>query len=167
MRGTVRTWRPPPAPACGWIPAPSRSSVVAPAFGTLLAKLIVTGASRAEALQRARRALPEFEVTGLATSLPLHRTLVAARGVRAADPARPFSVHRAGSSPLGRVRPTGRLKPAGTGAGYLLGRVNRLREGRDRGLAPRQQWRRLLPPLVGEEVTGLDLRQPAASFSRS
>jgi acetyl-CoA/propionyl-CoA carboxylase biotin carboxyl carrier protein len=67
--------------------------VVDPAFGTLLAKLIVTGASRAEALQRARRALREFEVTGLATSLPLHRALVADEAFAPADPARPFSVH--------------------------------------------------------------------------
>ena len=66
---------------------------VFPAFGTLLAKLIVTGASRAEALQRARRALHEFEVTGLATGLPLHRTLVAHEAFAPPDPARPFSVH--------------------------------------------------------------------------
>lgn len=67
--------------------------MVAPAFGTLLAKLIVTGASRAEALQRARRALHEFEVTGLATSLPLHRALVAHEAFAPPDPVRPFSVH--------------------------------------------------------------------------
>jgi acetyl-CoA/propionyl-CoA carboxylase, biotin carboxylase, biotin carboxyl carrier protein len=79
------------------MPGTSRSSAwqmpAAPAFGTLLAKLIVTGASRAEALQRARRALHEFEITGLATSLPLHRALVADEAFAPPDPARPFSVH--------------------------------------------------------------------------
>src|SRR5690606_23283825 len=46
------------------------------AFDSLLAKLIVTGATREEALMRARRALDEFEVTGLPTVLPFHRKIV-------------------------------------------------------------------------------------------
>jgi acetyl-CoA/propionyl-CoA carboxylase biotin carboxyl carrier protein len=51
-------------------------SVVAPAFGTLLAKLVVAGASRPEALLRARLALSEFEISGVATNLPFHRWLI-------------------------------------------------------------------------------------------
>jgi acetyl-CoA/propionyl-CoA carboxylase biotin carboxyl carrier protein len=92
-QGTVRTWHPPSGPGVRMDSGTEQGSVVAPAFGTLLAKLIVTGASRTEALQRARRALHEFEVTGLATSLPLHRALVAHEAFAPADPARPFSVH--------------------------------------------------------------------------
>jgi acetyl-CoA/propionyl-CoA carboxylase biotin carboxyl carrier protein len=92
-RGTVRAWRPPSGPGVRLDSGTEQDSVVAPAFGTLLAKLIVTGASRAEALQRARRALHEFEVTGLATSLPLHRALVAHEAFAPPDPVRPFSVH--------------------------------------------------------------------------
>ena len=92
-RGTVRTWRPPSGPGVRLDSGTEQGSVVAPAFGTLLAKLIVSGASRAEALQRARRALPEFEITGVATSLPLHRALVADQAFAPPDPARPFSVH--------------------------------------------------------------------------
>ncbi|MFF2273399.1 acetyl/propionyl/methylcrotonyl-CoA carboxylase subunit alpha [Agromyces sp. NPDC058136] len=46
------------------------------AFDSLLAKLIVTGKDRAEALSRARRALDEFEVAGLPTVLPFHRDIV-------------------------------------------------------------------------------------------
>jgi NADPH:quinone reductase-like Zn-dependent oxidoreductase len=42
----------------------------------MLAKLIVTGATRAEAIQRARRALDEFHVEGLATVIPFHRAVV-------------------------------------------------------------------------------------------
>ena len=49
---------------------------VSGAFDSLLAKLIVTGKDRAEALQRARRALGEFEVAGLPTVLPFHRAIV-------------------------------------------------------------------------------------------
>src|SRR6185369_1727548 len=46
------------------------------AFDSLLAKLIVTGSSRTDALERARRALDEFEVAGLPTVLPFHRKIV-------------------------------------------------------------------------------------------
>ncbi|MGP6172091.1 acetyl/propionyl/methylcrotonyl-CoA carboxylase subunit alpha [Microbacterium sp. A204] len=49
---------------------------VSGAFDSLLAKIIVTGRDRAEALERARRALDEFEVAGLPTVLPFHRKVV-------------------------------------------------------------------------------------------
>ena len=63
--------------------------VIGGAFDSLLAKLIVTGSSRADALERSRRALDEFEVAGLPTVLPFHRKIVR-------DPAftdEPFSVY--------------------------------------------------------------------------
>jgi acetyl-CoA/propionyl-CoA carboxylase biotin carboxyl carrier protein len=59
------------------------------AFDSLIAKLIVTGADRPQALARARRALAEFEVAGMPTVLPFHRAVTS-------DPAftaEPFSVH--------------------------------------------------------------------------
>jgi acetyl-CoA/propionyl-CoA carboxylase biotin carboxyl carrier protein len=49
---------------------------VSGAFDSLLAKIIVTGRDRAEALARARRALDEFEVAGLPTVIPFHRKVV-------------------------------------------------------------------------------------------
>ncbi|KAF2419723.1 biotin carboxylase N-terminal domain-containing protein [Microbacterium sp. B35-30] len=49
---------------------------VSGAFDSLLAKIIVTGRDRAEALERSRRALDEFEVSGLPTVLPFHRAVV-------------------------------------------------------------------------------------------
>ncbi len=49
---------------------------VSGAFDSMLGKVIITGASREEALQRARRALDEFEVQGLPTVLPFHRKIV-------------------------------------------------------------------------------------------
>ena len=45
-------------------------------FDSLLAKLIVTGATREQAIERARRALAEFSVEGLATALPFHRAIL-------------------------------------------------------------------------------------------
>jgi acetyl-CoA/propionyl-CoA carboxylase biotin carboxyl carrier protein len=64
-------------------------SVVGGNFDSLLAKIIVTGATRAEALQRARRVLDETVIEGMATALPFHRLVVR-------DPAfttEPFTVH--------------------------------------------------------------------------
>lgn len=64
-------------------------SVIGPAWDSLLAKLIVTGSDRTQALQRARRALAEFTVDGVATTLPFHQAVVT-------DPAftaEPFTVH--------------------------------------------------------------------------
>ncbi|GAA2993508.1 acetyl/propionyl/methylcrotonyl-CoA carboxylase subunit alpha [Streptosporangium longisporum] len=58
-------------------------------FDSLIAKLIVTGATREQALERSRRALAEFEVGGMPTVIPFHRAVVG-------DPAftgEPFSVH--------------------------------------------------------------------------
>lgn len=45
-------------------------------FDSLMAKLVVTGATRAEALRRARRALREFRIEGVATVLPFHRAAI-------------------------------------------------------------------------------------------
>jgi len=61
-------------------------------FDSLLAKLIVTGADRDDALERSRRALAEFEVAGLPTVLPFHRVVVDDPAFAPADGA-PFSVH--------------------------------------------------------------------------
>jgi acetyl-CoA/propionyl-CoA carboxylase biotin carboxyl carrier protein len=64
-------------------------SVVTGNFDSLLAKVIVTGATRREALERSRRALDEMVVDGMATALPFHRAVIE-------DPAfteEPFRVH--------------------------------------------------------------------------
>jgi acetyl-CoA/propionyl-CoA carboxylase biotin carboxyl carrier protein len=64
-------------------------SVVGGNFDSLLAKVIVSGETRAEAIERARRVLDELVVDGMATALPFHRLVVR-------DPAftdEPFSVH--------------------------------------------------------------------------
>ncbi|WP_212845727.1 acetyl/propionyl/methylcrotonyl-CoA carboxylase subunit alpha [Catellatospora sp. IY07-71] len=51
-------------------------SVISGNFDSLLAKVIVTGETRTEALERARRALDEMVVEGMATALPFHRAIV-------------------------------------------------------------------------------------------
>ena len=59
--------------------------VISGSFDSLLAKLIVTGHTREDALERARRALDEFEVAGLPTVLPFHRKIVRDPAFLAAD----------------------------------------------------------------------------------
>ena len=51
-------------------------SVIPGSFDSLMAKLIVSGATREQALQRARRALAEFQIEGVASVLPFHRAVV-------------------------------------------------------------------------------------------
>jgi acetyl-CoA/propionyl-CoA carboxylase biotin carboxyl carrier protein len=67
-------------------------SVVGGQFDSLLAKLIVTGSDRAQALERSRRALAEFRVEGMATVLPFHR-LVVDDPAFAATSGEDFTVH--------------------------------------------------------------------------
>ncbi len=87
--GTITGWRQPSGPGVRLDAGYAVGMTVPQAFDSLIAKLIVTGASRTEALERARRALAEFEIDGMPTVLPFHRAV-------AADPAftsEPFSVH--------------------------------------------------------------------------
>ncbi|MDQ1713211.1 MAG: acetyl-CoA/propionyl-CoA carboxylase, biotin carboxylase, biotin carboxyl carrier protein [Frankiaceae bacterium] len=74
--GVVTVWTPPEGPGVRLDSGVRAGSVIGQAFDSLLAKLIVSGATREEALERSRRALDEFEVEGLATALPFHRAVV-------------------------------------------------------------------------------------------
>jgi acetyl-CoA/propionyl-CoA carboxylase biotin carboxyl carrier protein len=74
--GTVTTYREPGGPGVRVDSGIEGASVIGGAFDSLLAKLIITGETRAEALARARRALDEFVVDGMATALPFHRAVV-------------------------------------------------------------------------------------------
>lgn len=66
--------------------------IITGSFDSLLAKLIVTGATRKDALEKARRALKEFEITGLPTVIPFHRAVVEEPAF-CADVASDFLVH--------------------------------------------------------------------------
>ena len=74
--GAVTTYREPAGPGVRVDSGIEPNSVIGGAFDSLLAKLIVTGATREEALARSRRALDEFVVEGMATALPFHRAVV-------------------------------------------------------------------------------------------
>jgi len=74
--GTVTTYREPAGPGVRVDSGVEGNSVIGGAFDSLLAKLIVSGESREQALERARRALDEMVVDGMATALPFHRAVV-------------------------------------------------------------------------------------------
>jgi acetyl-CoA/propionyl-CoA carboxylase biotin carboxyl carrier protein len=74
--GPVHVLRFPGGPGVRVDSGVTTGDVISGAFDSLLAKLIVTGSSRADALERSRRALDEFEVAGLPTVLPFHRKIV-------------------------------------------------------------------------------------------
>jgi acetyl-CoA/propionyl-CoA carboxylase biotin carboxyl carrier protein len=90
--GTVTTYVEPGGPGVRVDSGIGPNSVIGGAFDSLLAKLIVWGESRDEALARSRRALDEFVVDGMATALPFHRAVVRDPAFAPADGA-PFTVH--------------------------------------------------------------------------
>ena len=90
--GTVRAISFPAGPGVRVDAGVVAGSVVGGQFASLLAKLIVTGSDRAQALERSRRALAEFQVDGMATVLPFHR-LVVDDPAFAATSADDFTVH--------------------------------------------------------------------------
>jgi acetyl-CoA/propionyl-CoA carboxylase, biotin carboxylase, biotin carboxyl carrier protein len=74
--GTITEWNPPSGPGVRLDAGYTAGMTVPQAFDSLIGKLIVTGATRDQALQRARRALAEFTVGGMPTVLPFHRAVV-------------------------------------------------------------------------------------------
>jgi acetyl-CoA/propionyl-CoA carboxylase biotin carboxyl carrier protein len=74
--GTITEFRPPSGPGVRLDSGYTAGMTVPQVFDSLIAKLIVSGASRAEALQRAARALGEFEISGMPTVLPFHCAVV-------------------------------------------------------------------------------------------
>ncbi|WP_374986103.1 acetyl/propionyl/methylcrotonyl-CoA carboxylase subunit alpha [Streptomyces fradiae] len=89
--GTVTLFDPPTGPGVRLDAGVESGSVIGPAWDSLLAKLIVTGATRTQALERARRALAEFQVEGMATAIPFHRAVVADPAFAPAEG--PFAIH--------------------------------------------------------------------------
>jgi acetyl-CoA/propionyl-CoA carboxylase biotin carboxyl carrier protein len=74
--GTLTTWHPPSGPGVRLDGGYDAGETVPGAFDSLVAKLIVSGRDRDEALARSRRALDEFEVGGMPTVIPFHRKVV-------------------------------------------------------------------------------------------
>jgi acetyl-CoA/propionyl-CoA carboxylase biotin carboxyl carrier protein len=90
--GVLSVWNPPSGPGVRLDAGFTTGDVIGGNFDSLLAKLIVTGSTRKEALQRARRALDEFEIDGIATALTFHRAVVRDADF-ATDDDTPFKVH--------------------------------------------------------------------------
>ena len=74
--GTITKWEVPSGPGVRIDAGFDHGHTIGSHFDSLLAKLIVTAATREEAIERARRALSEFDIGGLATALPFHRAIV-------------------------------------------------------------------------------------------
>ncbi len=74
--GTITRWEVPSGPGVRIDAGFDHGHTIGSHFDSLLAKLIITAATREEAIERARRALREFDIGGLATALPFHRAIV-------------------------------------------------------------------------------------------
>ncbi len=74
--GTLTRWHAPSGPGIRLDGGYDQGETVPGSFDSLVAKLIVTGRDRTQALERSRRALDEFVVEGMPTVIPFHRTVV-------------------------------------------------------------------------------------------
>jgi acetyl-CoA/propionyl-CoA carboxylase biotin carboxyl carrier protein len=77
--GTITRFDPPSGPGVRLDTGVTSGSTIPGTFDSLMAKLIVTGSTREQALARARRALTEFKIEGVATVLPFHRAAMESR----------------------------------------------------------------------------------------
>jgi acetyl-CoA/propionyl-CoA carboxylase biotin carboxyl carrier protein len=74
--GTLTRWHPPAGPGVRLDGGYDQGETIPGSFDSLIAKLIVTGRDRTQALERSRRALDEFVVDGMPTVIPFHRAVV-------------------------------------------------------------------------------------------
>ena len=74
--GTLTRWHAPAGPGIRLDGGYDQGETVPGSFDSLVAKLIVTGRDRTQALERSRRALSEFVVDGMPTAIPFHRAVV-------------------------------------------------------------------------------------------
>lgn len=91
--GSLTVWEPPSGPGIRLDAGFTQGDVIGGNFDSLLAKLIVTGRDRNEAIERSRRALSEFQINGIATALTFHQVVVNDPAFAPLDPAESFKVH--------------------------------------------------------------------------
>ena len=140
--GTITAWHPPSGPGVRVDSGYAGGKAVPQDFDSLIAKLIVTGASRDQALERARRALAEFVVGGMPTVLPFHRAVVA-------DPAfagEPLRVHTRWietefAAPMPDACPARDGRRAGPGVDHRRGRRQAARGRASRRTRPGRRRR--------------------------
>ncbi len=90
--GTVTRLRLPSGPGVRVDSGVVEGDTISGAFDSMLGKLVVTGATRRQAIERARRALAELEIAGIPTVVPFHRAVLEEEAFAPSDD-RPFSVH--------------------------------------------------------------------------
>lgn len=83
--GRIADYHPPGGPGVRVDSALYAGYRVPPHYDSLISKLVIHGASRSECVMRLRRALDEYVITGIETTLPLHRRLAVAPAFAAAD----------------------------------------------------------------------------------
>ena len=83
--GLVKRFRAPAGPGVRLDAGVETGSEIPGLYDSMMAKLIVTGATREEALIRARRALAEFQIEGVASVLPFHRAVLKERDFTGED----------------------------------------------------------------------------------
>jgi acetyl-CoA/propionyl-CoA carboxylase biotin carboxyl carrier protein len=123
--------------------------VVPEAYDPLFAKLIVRGADRGDALRRLRRALAEFRVEGIATTLPFHRALLEDEVFISGNYTTGFAAERIGSMKIAASSPARVGEAPGREAREVEVEVNGKlfrvrvygaeREGRERGAPMRRK----------------------------
>ena len=91
--GQLKVWKEPSGTGVRIDAGFKQGDVIGGNFDSLLAKLIVTGANRTEAIERAKRALSEFEAEGIATALPFHRAVLNDPAFAPVDPLQKFSIY--------------------------------------------------------------------------
>ena len=74
--GTLTVWNPPSGPGVRLDGGYAAGETIPGNFDSLVAKLIVTGKDRTQAIERSRRALSEFEVDGMPTAITFHEVVV-------------------------------------------------------------------------------------------
>ena len=91
--GTLTRWHPPSGPGVRVDGGYEQGETVPGAFDSLIAKLVVTGRDRTQALERSRRALAEFVVDGMPTVIPFHAVVVDDPAFIGAESTGGFAVH--------------------------------------------------------------------------
>ena len=91
--GTITRMVVPSGPGVRWDAGVVEGDTIAGAFDSMIAKLIVTGRDRAQAIERSRRVLDELVIEGMPTVTPFHRAVVADEAFAPADPDQPFTIH--------------------------------------------------------------------------
>ena len=151
--GTLATWAPPSGPGIRVDGGYLEGETIPGSFDSLVAKLIVTGRDRTQALERSRRALDEFVVDGMPTVIPFHAGRRRRPGVRRCLHAvRRGRVHRLHDLDRDRLRQPDRAVRRRHGRGRRARRAPaRHRRGRrpsPRGRPPRRPRRPRRPAAV-------------------